>query len=92
MSDRIPYVATLSCRDGATSFSFDGRCIRLRTPKKLKRYLDVRTWDKGYLVVGAEYDGVATPVEEYIDLEPILDNLYVDKEKFLAPIREVRIA
>lgn len=29
--------------------------------------------------------------EEYIDLLPILENLYIDPEKFLAPITEVKI-
>ena len=30
-------------------------------------------------------------VEEYIDLVPILENLYYDVDKFLEPIKEVRI-
>ena len=29
--------------------------------------------------------------EEYIDLVPILENLYFDADKFLAPIEKVRI-
>lgn len=29
--------------------------------------------------------------EEYIDLVPILKDLYVDAEEFLAPIQKVRI-
>lgn len=30
--------------------------------------------------------------EEYIDLVPILENLYFDSEAFLAPIKKVRLA
>ena len=29
--------------------------------------------------------------EDYIDLQPILDNLYIDQDHFLDPIKEVRI-
>ena len=30
-------------------------------------------------------------IEEYIDLVPILQNLYYDVDEFLAPIKEVQI-
>ena len=30
--------------------------------------------------------------EEYIDLVPILENLYFDSKAFLAPIKKVRLA
>jgi hypothetical protein len=42
------------------------------------------------LVVMAKYRNL-NEVEEYIDLLPILQNLYYDVETFLAPIKEVRI-
>ena len=29
--------------------------------------------------------------EDYIDLLPILDNLYIEPEEFLAPIKEVEV-
>lgn len=47
-------------------------------------------WDAGYLVVMAKYNGLEE-VEEYIDLIPILDDLYYDADEFLKPIKEVRI-
>lgn len=84
--------AVLSCDGPYTSFSFGGHDIRFRTPKNLVRYVDVREWNKGYLVVNAEYDGCPEPVEEYIDLVPILNNLYFDVDEFLAPIEEVAVA
>ena len=84
--------AVLSCDGPYTSFSFGGHDIRFRTPKNLVRYVDVREWNKGYLVVNAEYDGCPEPVEEYIDPVPILSNLYFDVDEFLAPIEEVAVA
>lgn len=38
----------------------------------------------------AKYQGL-DEVEEYIDLIPILENLYYDVDNFLKPIKEVRI-
>ena len=32
------------------------------------------------------------PEEEYIDLVPILQNLYFDADRFLEPIKEVKVA
>lgn len=48
-------------------------------------------WDNGYLVALAKYDNHPAEEEEYIDLIPILQNLYFDPEAFLAPIKDVRI-
>lgn len=45
----------------------------------------------GYLVVMAKYSHSMQDEEEYIDLIPILENLYFDAEEFLKPIKEVRI-
>ena len=39
----------------------------------------------------AKYKQEKDEIEEYIDLAPVLDGLYMDKEKFLAPIKEVKI-
>ena len=43
------------------------------------------------LVVKAKYRHNAEPEEEYIDLKPILDGLYIDYDSFLKPIKSVRI-
>ena len=45
---------------------------------------------QGYLVVMAKYKG-APAEEEYIDLVPILNNLYIDADAFLKPIRKVEL-
>lgn len=84
--------AILSSAEGFTAFSFGGYLIRFRAPYSLERYVDVLTWDDGYLVVMAKYKHNAEPEEEYIDLKPILEGLYIDPVAFLKPIKNVRIA
>ena len=84
--------AILSSADGFTAFSFGGYHIRFRAPYSLERYVDVVKWDDGYLVVLAKYSHNAEPEEEYIDLKPILNDLYIDSATFLKPIKTVRIA
>ena len=84
--------AILSSADGYSAFSFGGYHIRFKTPYSLERYVDVVKWDDGYLVVLAKYTHNAEPEEEYIDLKPILDGLYIDSAAFLKPIKSVRIA
>ena len=56
----------------------------------IKRYTEVKEWDKGYIVVMADYEGLGE-TEEYIDLLPILKNLYINPETFLKPIKSVKI-
>lgn len=82
--------AQLSNKGEFTSFSFGSQCIRFRTPSRLERYLNVKEWDNGYLVVTARYKGLPD-TEEYIDLLPILENLYIDPASFLKPIKEVEV-
>ena len=84
--------AILSSAEGFTAFSFGGYHIRFRAPYSLERYVDVVTWDDGYLVVLAKYSHNADPEEEYIDLKPILDSLYIDSKSFLKPIKSVHVA
>ena len=83
--------AVLSSGGGFTAFSFGEYHIRFRAPYSLERYVDVVKWDDGYLVVLAKYSHHAEPEEEYIDLKPILDNLYIDPAVFLKPIKSVRV-
>ena len=84
--------ALLSSENGFTAFSYGGYNIRFRAPYSLERYVDVLKWDDGYLVVLAKYSHHAEPEEEYIDLKPILEGLYIDSASFLKPIKSVRIA
>ena len=82
--------AILSNKEDMTSFRFGNYNIRFRTPSRLKRYTDVKEWDNGYIVVMADYDGIDI-TEEYIDLVPILKNLYINPSVFLKPIQTVKI-
>ena len=80
----------LSTNGDMASFRYGNSNIRFRTPKRLKRYVDVKEWDNGYIVVMADYEGLGE-TEEYIDLLPILKNLYINPETFLKPIKSVKI-
>ena len=88
----VGHEAILSSAGSFTAFSFGGYNIRFRAPYSLERYIDVVKWDDGYLVVLAKYRHNAEPEEEYIDLKPILEGLYIDPVTFLKPIKSVRIA
>ena len=82
--------AILSSDGRYTSFSYGGSTIRFLTSPRLLRYEKVLKWDKGYLEVIANYNG--REEEEYIDLLPILDNLLIDADSFLSPIKKVEVA
>jgi len=84
--------AILSSAGGFTSFTFGNYHIRFKAPYSLERYTDVVRWDDGYLVVKAKYRHNDDVEEEYIDLKPILDNLYIDSVSFLKPIQTVSIS
>lgn len=83
--------ATLSSFDNYTVFSFDGKRLVFRTCDGLEKYTRILFWDHGYIEVMAKYRHKDHEIEEYIDLEPILDGLYMDKDVFLEPIKGVEI-
>lgn len=83
--------AILSSKNKYTIFKYDKYIIRFRAPYSLEKYTQVKEWDNGYLVVMAKYSHNQEDEEEYIDLIPILENLYYDAHEFLAPIKKVRI-
>lgn len=82
--------AVLSNNERFTIFEFNGQVIRFATSARLEKYTQIKEWDHGYLVVMAKYKNL-DEVEEYIDLVPILQNLYYDTDVFLEAIKEVRI-
>ena len=83
--------ALLSSQGNFTVFRFDRHVIRFRTSPQLERYTAVKEWDQGYLVVSAKYRNMLQEEEEYIDLVPILNNLYFDTDRVLSPIKKVSI-
>ena len=94
MEDRLARAdtATLSSRGEYSYFTFRDKTISFLTGKNLDRYTAVKEWDHGYLVVMCRNKSDPEREEEdYIDLEPILENLYFDPDRFLNPIKEVRI-
>lgn len=83
--------AILSSFDKYTTFSFGGKKLTFRTCDNLEKYTKILLWDKGYIEVLAKYKNKPEEIEEYIDLVPVLESLYMDKNKFLAPIKKVEI-
>lgn len=83
--------AYLSNNGEYTTFTFGNRTLTFLTSKSLERYTSVKEWDNGYLVVMAKYSTRQAEEEEYIDLIPILENLYMDADAFLNPIRQVEV-
>ena len=84
--------AVLSNRDGFTIFQFKKHTIRFRAPHSLEQYTAVKEWDNGYIVAMAKYAHNSQPEEEYIDLIPILKNLYFDVTTFLPQIKGVTVS
>ena len=84
--------AILSSYDGYTVFRYGDYVIRFVAPYSLEKYTSVKEWDAGYIVVMAKYRHNDKPEEEFFDLIPILENLYIDKDEFLKPIKKVRIS
>ena len=82
--------AILSSNNKFTSFTFEDKIIRFKKSPRLERYTKIIEWDNGYIVVMAKYEGLPEE-EEYIDLVPILENLYINPKDFLKPIQKVRI-
>ena len=85
-------IAKLGNEKNYTVFDFENQKIRFKAPYSLERYTEIKEWDHGYLVVMAKYKHNEKPEEEYIDLVPILKNLYFDADQFLSKIDGVKIA
>lgn len=83
--------AYLSNDHNYTIFKYADQVIRFKAPYSLEKYTEVKEWDKGYLVVMAKYEHNEEPEEEYIDLIPILENLYIDASAFVNKINKVRV-
>jgi len=86
-----PQNAYLTNRGEYTVFTYGDRSLTFLTSKSLERYTQVKEWDNGYLVVMAKYKMRPEEEEEYINLIPILENLYMDPESFLKPIQSVEV-
>ena len=72
-------------------FKYGNRIIRFKAPYSLEYFTAVKEWEDGYLVVLAKYAHNREREEEYIDVVPILENLYISPQEFLKPIKEVKL-
>ena len=73
-----------------TLFTFRDKTIKFLTSKNLEKYTSIVEWDKGYLVVMSRNYG-GEECEDYIDLIPILEILYMNADAFLKDIKGVEI-
>lgn len=87
----MDHTAILSSFDKYTTFTYGGKTLTFRTCDGLEKYVKILKWDHGYIEVLAKYKQCKSEIEEYIDLEPILEGLYMNKDSFLDPISKVRI-
>lgn len=83
--------ALLTHQGQFTVFKYGDRVIRFKAPYSLEKYTEIKTWDNGYIVVMAKYAHNEKSEEDYIDLVPILENLYINPNDFLKPIKHVII-
>lgn len=85
-------IAYLSCGGGYSYFKYKNRTLKFRISDRVLKLLSVKEWDPeyGYLVVDVLHDNRGA-VEDYIDLLPMLDNLYIDAGNFLKDIKRVEV-
>ena len=79
--------AFISNDDNFTIFKYKNYTIRFKAPYSLEKYTDIVGWDDGYLVIMAKYKHNKESEEEYIDLVPILENLYIEPKIFMRSIQ-----
>jgi hypothetical protein len=84
--------AYLSNEGRYTIFRYGEDSLKFIAPYSLVKYEKIKEWDNGYLVVMTRYSHSQELIEEYIDLIPILKNLYMDSEVFLKPIKKVELS
>ena len=83
--------AYLSSKGRYIIFSSQNRVIRFMGPYNLQRIERIKKWDNGYIVVDAKYDNHLENIEDYIDLVPILERLYINPEEFLKQVNNVEV-
>jgi hypothetical protein len=84
--------AYLSSEGRYSIFKFRDTELKFIAPYSLERYEKVVEWNHGYLVVMTKYSHNKELEEEYIDLIPILKDLYMDEDAFLKPIENVEVS
>ena len=82
--------ATLSNSGRYTQFSYNGRTITFMHGKDLLKYLRVKEWQDGYLVVDC-LGRMKGQYEDYIYMPYILERLYMNPQAFLHGMQGVTI-
>ena len=78
--------------DGEYTYFYIGdRVATFLTRKSLEQYKKIVEWDNGYLVVMCKNKNENELEEDYIDLIPIFENLYMDPKKYLSGIERVEL-
>ncbi len=83
--------AYLSNEGCYTIFTFGDNSIKFIAPYSLEYYKKILKWDNGYIEVLTKYSHNEELEEEYIDLIPILKNLYINPNDFLKSIKNVEV-
>lgn len=83
--------AYLSSEGRYTIFEFNGTRLKFIAPYSLERYCNVNTWDNGYIEVMTKYTNNPELEEEYIDLIPVLENLYMNPYEYLDSIKKLEV-
>ncbi len=83
----------LSSEGRYTIFEFRDTRIKMISPKCLERYVEITDFkpDIGYIAVMTKYSFDDFLVEEYIDMLSTLDELLIDRDEFLKPIKNIEI-
>ena len=78
--------AVLTSSGGCTKFVFKGKTITFMHGKDLLKYLQIKEWEDGYLVVDC-LGKVKGTYEDYIDMPYILEKLYMDPKAYLSGMK-----
>ena len=70
--------AYLSTDKEMIQFRYRDKIIRFRGPYSLERFISIKEWDNGYIVVMAKFQHNTELEEEYIDMIPALRDLSID--------------
>lgn len=77
-------------KNGYTHFKVDNQIIKFYTSPYLEKYINIKEYDNGYIIVDEKLSTIDKPIEDYIDLEYVFDELGINKE-ILKRITEVII-
>ena len=84
-------IAYLNNKGDFIQFEYKNTKIRFKAPCSLEKIEKIKEWDNGYIVVSAKYFNQKEEIEDYIDLVPILEDLYIKPKQFLTKIKEVKL-